>query len=314
MRVIILSTLVFFSGLVFAQDQGFDAVDYYVNRLSLDENISVDDLVIDLTKPFASPTLKTRAIYYWIATNIQYDYAGYKNDFWSRYPSNQTIIADTYKFRKGVCSGYSLLFKYMLTKAKIESEVVDGYARGDLQTVITEEPDHAWNVVKLNDRWYLFDVTWASDTLKKGIDSFWFKTSPEIFVLSHYPENPKWTLLAKNISLTEFRNLPVYTRSVIEIGLVKEFSQKGYYRTENNIVSIDLSATKEFLWLAKLYDIDKDEWFSPVKVEDRAFEKGFINLTMDRKGKFILRLNALENGDGSFTIHEDLLYYVIECR
>ncbi|AYB29514.1 transglutaminase domain-containing protein [Chryseolinea soli] len=313
MRIIILTALILISQQTLSQDGGFDEVDSYVDGLQLRKNVSIEKLVITLTKPFASPTLKTRAIYYWIAKNIKYDYAGSETGFWKKYPSDQAIIADTYKFRRGVCSGYSHLFKYMLTKTKIESEVVGGYGRGDLQTVIVEEANHAWNAVKLNDKWYLFDVTWASDLSKKVVD-FWFQTSPDIFILSHYPENSKWTLLGKNISLTEFKNLPIYTRSFIEMQLVKSYPQKGYYRTTDNTVTIDLSTTKEYLWLAKLYDLDRDEWFSPTNVEDRAFQKGFINLTIDRKGKFILRLNALENGDGSFTLYEGLLYYIVECK
>lgn len=113
MRIIILTLLFFLSRQTFSQDAGFVKVDNYVETLKVDRNISVDNLVLALVKPFTSPTLKTRAIYYWIAKNIRYDYQGSETDFWDKYPSKQAILTDTYKFRKGICSGYAHLFKYM---------------------------------------------------------------------------------------------------------------------------------------------------------------------------------------------------------
>lgn len=312
MRVVILTILIFLSRHTFSQDVGLEKVDNYVETLKVDKNISVDNLVLSLVKPFASPTLRTRAIYYWIAKNINYDYEGYKTDYWDRYPSEQAILMDTYKFRKGICSGYAHLFKYMLTKAKVECEVVDGYVRADLETVIIGESNHAWNVVRLNNKWHLFDVTWGWDTLKNDVDDFWFKTSPSVFILSHYPENPKWTLLEENISLTDFKNRPIYTRSCLDMSIVSEFSKKGYHQAVNGIVSIDLKTSKDYVWLTKLYDVDKGDWFSAKDVEDRVFEKGFMELSIDRKGKFILRLGVAENLEKGFTIHEELIYLIVE--
>jgi hypothetical protein len=314
MRVFILAILLILSQQSFSQDPGFGKVDNYVDGLGLDKNISLDNLVSTLTKSFASPTLKTRAIYYWIAKNIQYDYEGYKTDYWKKYPSNLAILADTYKFRKGVCSGYSHLFKYMLTKAKIECEVIDGYARVGLETVIVAEPNHAWNAVKLNNKWYLFDVTWAFDTSTNKVDEFWFKTPPNLFILSHYPEQPNWTLLDENVNLPDFKNSPVYTKELIDMSIVKEFSKKGFYQAVDNIIIIDLKINKEYIWLTRLYDLEKGDWFSPTKVEDRAFEKGYIKLTTERKGKFILQLNAAKNIEGGFTISDDLVYFIIENK
>lgn len=315
MRVRILIILLFFSLQSFSQDSGLDRVDKYVDGLQLNETISLDNLVTVLTKAFDSPTLKTRAIYYWIAKNIQYDHEGFTNDYWMKYSSEQSMLMDTYKLRKGICSGYSSLFKYMLNKAKIDCEVVNGYLRYDLQTVIIDSVNHAWNVVRLNNKWYLFDVTGAaSDTLTNHVDDFWFKTPPEVFILNHYPENIKWTLLDKNIALTDFKNSPVYTSSFIEMSIVNDFSRKGYYKAVDNVISLELKTNKDYVWITKLYDLDKGEWFSPKNVEVRAFENGYIKLTIGRKGKFILQLDAAENNDRGFTIYQDLIYYIVDNK
>jgi transglutaminase/protease-like cytokinesis protein 3 len=312
MRVFILTVLIFSSLRTFSQDSSCDKVDKYVDGLQLSTTISVDNLVTILTKPFGSPTLKTRAIYYWIAKNIQYDHPGYKTGYWNKHSSDLSMLMDTYKLRKGICSGYSHLFKYMLNKARIECEVVEGYCRGDLQSVFAQP--HAWNVVKLNSSWHLFETTWAFDSVKNQVDNFWFKTSPDIFILSHSPENTKWTLLDKSISLADFKNIPVYTREFVGMSIVDDYNTKGYYEAVDNIVSIDLKAKKDYVWITKLYDLEKGEWFSPKDVEVRAFEKGYIKLTIDRKGKFILQLDAAENNDRGFTIYQDLMYYIVDNK
>jgi transglutaminase/protease-like cytokinesis protein 3 len=225
------------------------------------------------------------------------------------------MLIDIYKLRKAICSGYSGLFKYMLNKAKIDCEVVNGYLRYNLQTVIIDSVNHAWNVTKLNNRWYLFDLTGAaSDTLTNTVDDFWFKTPAELFILNHYPENIKWTLLDKNIPLAEFKKSPVYTSSFIKMSIVRDFSRKGYYEAVDNMVSVKLKAGKDYVWITKLYDLEKGEWFSPSNVEVKAFEKGYIKLTIDRKGKFILQLDAAENNERGFTIYQDLVYYIVDNK
>jgi transglutaminase/protease-like cytokinesis protein 3 len=313
MRVVFLVILIFFSLQSLSQDSGFDKVDKYVDGLKLNANMSLDNLVTTLTKPFTSPTLKTRAIYYWIAKNIQYDHEGLRTGYWKKYHSEQSMVVDTYKLRKGICSGYSCLFKYMVNKAKIDCEVVNGYLRYDLQTVIIDSVNHTWNVAKLDNKWYLFDVTGAaSDTLTNEVVDFWFMTHPEIFILNHYPENTNWTLLEKTIGLKDFMNAPVYTSSFITMSLVSNYHTKGYYEAVDNVVTIELKTTKNYMWLTKLYDLDKGEWFASKNVEDRAFEKGYIKLSIDRRGKFILKLDAATNNDRGFTIYQDLVYYIVE--
>ncbi|MCR5829307.1 MAG: hypothetical protein K6F93_03035 [Lachnospiraceae bacterium] len=63
-----------------------------------------------------------------------------------------------------VCEGYAKAFKYMLDLADIENVYITGNGGGEA---------HAWNAVKIGDKYYPVDVTW--DDLKKGPSS---KTSP----------------------------------------------------------------------------------------------------------------------------------------
>ena len=55
-----------------------------------------------------------------------------------------------------VCDGYSLAFQYLLTQFGIEAVVIPGKAGANTSSM----GGHAWNVVKLNGKWYEIDSTW----------------------------------------------------------------------------------------------------------------------------------------------------------
>jgi len=60
--------------------------------------------------------------------------------------------------------------------------------------------NHSWNVVKLNNKWYLCDATWSSgyiDEYNVFIPEYnkgYFLTDPVLFAKSHYPVEEKWLL------------------------------------------------------------------------------------------------------------------------
>ena len=145
--------------------QKYKHVDSYVESLKINKAASIESLSKKLIEPFKTDLDKTRALYYWLAKNIVYDYEGCETNYWNNYKSYEDIINDTFTFRKGICSGYSHLFKRMLELSDIESEVINGYARNDLQTVFLNESNHVWNKVLIDGQWHLLYVTWARDTV-----------------------------------------------------------------------------------------------------------------------------------------------------
>lgn len=56
--------------------------------------------------------------------------------------------------KKSVCAGYSKAFKYLCDKSNIECIYVSGIS-------LESNDNHAWNAVKLNDKWYWVDCTWG---------------------------------------------------------------------------------------------------------------------------------------------------------
>src|SRR5512133_2171231 len=113
--------------IAWSQKNDFRTVDNYVYSLKADKDITIPDLTNKLTTPFSSDLLKVRAIFVWVATNIEYDSKESVAVSATVNPSDKEIYNDTYKFRKGNCRGYSHLFKYMLDLSGIKSRVISGY-------------------------------------------------------------------------------------------------------------------------------------------------------------------------------------------
>lgn len=57
---------------------------------------------------------------------------------------------------KAVCDGYSKLFYFLCRMNGIDCVLVTGSATN----TAGDTEDHAWNKVKINDKWYAIDVTW----------------------------------------------------------------------------------------------------------------------------------------------------------
>jgi hypothetical protein len=148
---------------------------------------------------------KTRAIYIWITENIAYDVKkltkkreGYKckdsEDCRLKKKKNDNkIINRILKNKKGICSGYALLFHRMCNMANIESASINGYIKNSPSQVgKMGNLDHAWNTVTIDNQIYYLDLTWAAGGvtkkkkyLKNRNDYYWF-TPIEKFSLNHF--------------------------------------------------------------------------------------------------------------------------------
>lgn len=288
--------------------QQFEKVDTYVKYLQVDKTLSLDKLTEKLTNPFPVEIDKVRAIYYWIADNIKYDYVSYKNRI--QISSQPEIV---YLNRIAVCAGYSNLFAYMLDLVGIENNVISGYTRKELDTTFRKETNHAWNSIKLNNKWYLFDVTWARDTLNNTVHDFYFKTDPEIFILNHYPTDYKWALLDTKYSPNDYMRFPVYTNLFYDLKFTDTISKEGFFNAKNDTVRIKIKPSFDCLILTQLYDTRSVEWINTQR-GDVIRGDDFFKMYIPRKGKFILKVGALLQDDNSFRIYDEIIFYTVENK
>ena len=203
-------------------------------------NGNLNQLVNDLTKNLNDDFEKTRSIYSWITENIEYDYKLFNKGKQTitfkcktktdcsikKQEFENNLIKKVLRKKKGVCSGYSTLFKRMCDLAKIQCLNIDGYVKTkSTQIGNTGILDHAWNAVIINNETYFLDLTWASgycendnqgkltSFIKKKNDFYWF-TPIEKFTINHFPKNPE-KVLNFEISKDNYKNQPYIESSII---------------------------------------------------------------------------------------------------
>ncbi len=147
---------------------------------------------------------KTRAIFIWVANNIQYDLDNmFAINF---YEEPGESIARVLKTRKGICANYAALFTDICEKAGLASFVVEGYTK---QRGFVDYIPHAWCAARVDSSWFLFDPTWGSGYVEnkkfvRRINNDYFKARPEVFIKDHIPFDYLWEFLYYPVTNHEF--------------------------------------------------------------------------------------------------------------
>ena len=90
---------------------------------------------------------KIRTIHDFVVSNVTYDYSHLDDpDYLLQYSAYAALIQGT-----AVCQGYASLTYRLMLMAGIDCRVITGTAGKDL---------HAWNIVRLNGKYYFLDTTW----------------------------------------------------------------------------------------------------------------------------------------------------------
>lgn len=310
MKKNILIILIVIPTLIFAQEKRDKDIFVVNNDLKIDSNLTIEELTLKLSNPLKKDIDKVRIIYTWIATNIEYDEIGYEKNYWTKYPSVDSLVSDTYRLKKGVCSGYSYLFKKMLSFINIESKVIDGYSRTELNDFYSIEINHSWNTVNLDGKWRLFDVTWASNHKEIGNMELWFDASPENFILSHFPQNEEWILLDEEIKLPEFLKSPIYTNCYYELNKSKIHSREGVLKVKNDTIKIKIILPSDVEIFSKIYDEIKNEWLLIKTI--KSDEEDQVIIPFKKNGDFILKIGGYKNDNNGFWICEEIAYFMIK--
>ncbi len=178
----------------FSQDDPYQKIDARAKRYK-PKTLDLEQIATDLTKNIDSELSRVRSLYSFVINYLDYDHEAYKNGNRRINQSSRDIL----ERKRAVCWGYAQLFKELCTHAGIQAYTVSGYS--NLVQTDFSKPDHAWNVVRIKDEYYLMDVTWASNTLRtpdkfnKKFDVDYFLTPPDLFVINHYPILSFWQLL-----------------------------------------------------------------------------------------------------------------------
>lgn len=178
---------------------------------------NLPDLAYKLTSNLTTDAARFRAIFKWVCSNVANDYYLYSRNKRKRlrYKTdslqlkewndrfNKIVFEKLLSDRKTICTGYAYLIKELANLAGIDCEIVHGFARTSTMNIKNlDVPNHSWNAVKLDGKWYLCDPTWASGIPNPSSAQFefqfndgFFLSDPHIFSVNHFPADEKWFLL-----------------------------------------------------------------------------------------------------------------------
>jgi hypothetical protein len=272
-RYILLSLLLFLKLNLYAQE------DISFPKLNLPNTKGIDrdpvKLAFKLTEDKNTDKEKFDAIFTWVAQNIHYDYGTYYSPRGASDPQIKKIL----KHKSGICLDYAYLMDSLCTLAGLQNVSVYGYAKDELFDVDDSLyiDNHAWNAVKLDNFWYVYDVTWSAGqyilkfkrfsqfvidwenrlfthtkiktitfrskfkfecesktgkfkqsyvtlpfwnivmlhilshvrlrihfVMNKKINEDYYLSNPELFAITHIPDNPYWSLTAKYPTMRTF--------------------------------------------------------------------------------------------------------------
>lgn len=282
----------------------------------LAEKLSGKTLTIEGIVKYANANItndyeKAQFFYYWIGLNVKYDNdliekmnsLNYNYDLDYSYNLHPKLI---FEKRKAVCYGYSVLYKYFMDTVDIPCVIVSGHIRDERNHYLDLNKDsdfsHAWNVIEIDEKWRIVDSTWGNSG-EFDVSDYYFDILPERAILTHFPENSKWQLLEKPMTLEEFNNSIFINAIWFKIGfkeIPKVLKDEKYYyfvyKTDKNEldVNIDISYdNKKFENLTKVVKI-KQEGLNYLR-----FEKEIV------KKLLYLKINIIKIDEDEFTIQYD---------
>ena len=258
MKLISIPLLLFFSLCVFGQD--YSKVEQIIKSYPSSFN-NVKELSDKIDYDFKLQHEKVRALYYWLALNI--DYNSRKDNFsigdniimYSSQREKERELRllkkkrlnNILKYKKAICIDYSEIFKSACDNMGIESEVVTGYSRIYIDDIENEKKykNHAWNAVKINNKWQLVDITWASAFIKglptnitRNFYDYYYFTNPEELILTHFPSDSKWQLLTHKVSKSEFFKKPLFYPNYFQTSIKLTDPYKGVINVTKKRVQI----------------------------------------------------------------------------
>jgi len=157
---------------------------------------------------------KIQKIYDYITANVTYDHNMTKGDL--TYTAYSALINKT-----SVCAGYANLFYKMATDAGLDARYITSNT-------------HAWNIVRVGDKWYNLDATW--DAGKNPNAYYYFLISDDGFLDSDHSRSDEYKTDAYNkkypTSKSNYLATPYKSRSLAVAGMRKNL--------ENGVVDISI--------------------------------------------------------------------------
>ncbi|MGE0088531.1 MAG: transglutaminase domain-containing protein [Bacteroidales bacterium] len=222
--VSIYSSFGFNNGITPLPDTLYLSIDNYARKCPESIKNDLTALVEYLQKGAKTDIEKARVIYVWITDNINYDQEAFNTGKNGDYSAEGVLES-----KNAICEGFSNLFYTLGIELDLEIEKVHGYAKGYsyIDGMKFQKTNHAWNIIKIDGKWKLFDATWGQGygtkvnnklVCKKEFDSYWFDVDPYEAIFNHLPEDLEFEFVKPSIKLSTFEKLPNINKEYFKLG------------------------------------------------------------------------------------------------
>lgn len=209
---------------------------------------------IDILENLDTDAQKVTAIYKYFALSRNYDIS-LKDD-----QSCYSVLIN----KKGVCASFARTFQYIMIYSGIECIYVTGSLKG---------VSHAWNMVKINDKWYNVDITNGNSGFDDYISYKYLLIPTKTMMKSVKIDNINKIPIAYSDDYNYYKNNDLYIKSFSKTNISNRV-KKAVLNVENGItfeaanIKI-LDKIKEYLIIEQeiyslidkesvIYSIDKD--------------------------------------------------------
>ena len=334
-KALVFLFICFFSLKIEAQQSDFNTINFekadaVANKYKGESLESLPVLSYNLTNSLSTDVEKFRAIYKWVCANIENDYYAYvKNkklrkrlakDSLKLASWNADFTRKTFRKllddKKTVCTGYAYLVKELANLSGIKCEIIEGYGRTtDVNIGELSIPNHSWNAVQLNTKWYLCDATWSSGIYDLNEYKFdfdyndgYFLTDPNLFIKKHYPLETKWLLTDKIIPINDFLNAPIVYVTTFKEGIIP---------MQPAMLHLDVKQNQEIIFsLKELTPINEND--ITVEITSGTI-KNWVDPIVNRNNEGLLEVKHTFNNRGSYDFHiklkeEYLVTYTVKVK
>ena len=228
--------------------QELKKLDARVSNITTDDTQNIFTLSKALTEGLATDLEKTYVIYKWVTSNIEYDTVAFTTGNFRGIGNANTVI----QRRKAICDGYSELIMRLGIQAGLNVKKIEGYAKvyGYQVGVPLTTPNHAWNTVQIDGKWYLLDATWdaggvsndGKQYFKNKNDYVFFLTNPQIFIYSHLPEHDEWQLTNTTWDKKDFFSKVNITETAFKLGLNIEKQNNAVINADSLPYALDFDS------------------------------------------------------------------------
>ncbi|MBN2651856.1 MAG: hypothetical protein JXR63_05685 [Spirochaetales bacterium] len=210
---------------------------------SPEENLP--SLVAFLIKDTEDQFLIVKRLHDWITFHIAYD----SDLFLGTGSGGSRNPLGFLPLKRTTCGGFTALFTAMASFAGLETVGVRGRSRNYITS--SGPSGHAWNIVKIGEKWYIVDVT-ADNRMgyylgkfseKRKYSDYSLFIHPDMKILINYPDNEAYKFSDRFATLQEFLDAPQINIHGLKYGVEIEgdfFSQikKESYMLKGGVQSL----------------------------------------------------------------------------